>query len=349
MKRITLATLFLGLAAVPAAGQSDLASACSTVPDEARATCLAVAQTAQSAQPQIGILIEGGNPVLGTASTSGLRLGILPRVSGSVRVNGVVGRIPNVLSGASNVDRKKTIALPALGANASVGVFSGVSVLPTVGGIGSVDLLGSATWIPLHALGSDDFAPGSDDFAWGVGARIGLLRESFTMPGVSVSVMRHHLGTVSLGEVCRGGEVPTTGNQSLCPESGDPGEVAFNLTGWSGRAAISKRLLGLGLTAGVGYDRFSSDLDFALRDPRTEPCAAAAGCSAVFRFQDRKVKNRRWSGFVDASYTMLVATLSAEAGWMRGGGAVPGFNDTNSDFDPGSGTFFGSLGVRVSL
>ena len=34
-----------------------------------------------------------------------------------------------------------------------------------------------------------------------------------------------------------------------------------------GRAAIGKRLLGLGLTAGIGYDRFSSEVGYGFRAP----------------------------------------------------------------------------------
>ena len=52
---------------------------------------------------------------------------------------------------------------------------------------------------PLDVKG---FAEDTPDFSYGVGARLGLLRESFTMPGISVSLMYHRLGTVSYGDVC---------------------------------------------------------------------------------------------------------------------------------------------------
>lgn len=349
MKRIAFTVVAVGtLAAGPAAAQDrSLSAACAELPGQAQGVCLTVAQAGQAAQPQLGILIEGGNPVLGTASTSGVRLGVLPRVSASLRANGVLARVPNVLGGAGDLDEEETLPLAALGGNVSVGVFPGLNLAPTVGGFGSVDLLGSATWLPFNAVDAEGFGEESDDFAWGVGARVGLLRESFTLPGISVSVMRHTLGTVRYGRACEGSQTVIAANRFACAAGGDVGEVAFDLTGWSGRAAVSKRLVGLGLTAGVGYDRFTSDVDFAVRADGTATCGGAA-CASVYRFADREIRNDRWSGFVDASYTFLVGTLTAEAGWMQGADPLPGF-DTANEFDPESGTFFGSLGVRLSL
>ncbi len=201
-------------------------------------------------------------------------------------------------------------------------------------GFGAIDLLGSVSVLPLGLL-SDDF--GENAFSWGAGARVGLLRESFTTPGVSVSLMYRDLGEVGFGDVCEGTE--TAG---ACTGGGDFGEIAFGLTNWSARAAVSKRLLGLGLTGGVGFDRFRTDADFAFRTP------AIAGTEQIVRFQDVRVENDRWSAFLDLSYTVLIGSLVAEAGWMQGAAPIQGFPDT-SDFDPREGTFFGSLGARISL
>ena len=65
------------------AGQArGLTGACGEVIDRLRDACFVAAQAVESAQPQLGVLVTGGNPTLGTASTGGLRLGVLPRVSG---------------------------------------------------------------------------------------------------------------------------------------------------------------------------------------------------------------------------------------------------------------------------
>ncbi|HYJ80399.1 MAG TPA: hypothetical protein VEW03_12380, partial [Longimicrobiaceae bacterium] len=294
MKRLIFAGLGLSLAAVPAAAQdSELAATCNGVPQQARETCLTVAQAAESAQPQLGILIAGGNPVLGTASTGGVRLGLVPRVSAGLRLNVVFARVPDIIvdqSGAAQtVNETLGIPAPALGGNVSLGLFPGLSLAPTLGGFGAVDLLGSATWLPFKTLGVEGFDEDTPEFAFGGGVRVGLLRESFVTPGVSVSAMYRRLGRVRFGDVCPGGESPTAPPGGTCLSEGDVGEFEFDLTNWSYRAAVSKRFLGLGLTAGLGYDRFESDVRYAVR--YQDPLAPAV--TRVFRSPQVAVDNGR--------------------------------------------------------
>jgi hypothetical protein len=353
MKRITLATLALGLAAAPAVAQESLAAPCGNpgLPQTAQETCYAVAQAAVSAQPQLGILIASGNPTLGTASTGGIHLGILPRASLSVRVNGVFVRLPEIIASQAGGSTKALndrlgVPAPALGANASIGVFPGVSVAPTIGGVGAIDLVGSATWLPLR-IGSKRF--GGSSTSYGGGVRVGLLRESFTTPGISITETYRKLGTVDFGSVCTGGESPAGPSTSFCTGGGNPGEIHFDLTNWSTRAAISKRLLGLGLTGGIGYDRFSSDVSYAVRyDDPTAP-ATGNGSTRIYRPAGSKLTSSRLSAFADGSLTILVGTLAAEAGWMRGGDPIAGYQQGSGGFDPKKGTFFGSVGFRLSL
>ncbi|HEX8393597.1 MAG TPA: hypothetical protein VF665_14730 [Longimicrobium sp.] len=332
------------LMAGPLAAQGDIETVCASFSNsEVASRCGAVAQAVDAAQPQLGILLAGGNPTLGTASTGGVRLGVLPRVSLTGRVNVVAARLPDIrdveTSGGQATTEQFRVPAPAVGANVSVGLTQGFSVAPMIGGFGAIDLLGSVTVLPL-SLAGDDF--GDNAYSWGAGARVGLIRESFVTPGVSVSVMYRDLGDVTFGTVCEGTEVPTTENRSTCTGGGDFGEIGFGLTNLSGRAAVSKRLLGLGATLGVGYDKFKTDADFAFRAP------SGVGTEDIRRFRDVSVDNDRWSAFVDLSYTVLVGSLVAEVGWMQGDDAITGFPST-SDFDPGEGTFFGSIGARLSL
>lgn len=346
MKRIVPIAVALGLSGAPALAQEGGAAAhCPTVPaGEPREICFTVAQALESAQPQVGILLAGGNPTLGTASTGGIRLGVLPRVSATAKANLVFVRLPDVLAeGAGDAAQRLNDAVgipaPALSGTVSVGLYPGVSLAPTVGGVGAIDLLASATWLPFETLGVEGFEEGNSAVAWGVGARVGILRESFTMPGASVSLMYRRLDDVRFGDVCPG----DLDGSGLCLGDGDPGEVAFDLTDWSARAALSKRLFGWGLTAGAGYDRFSSDAAFAFRfrDP-------TLGVTRVFRSPELEVDNDRWSAFANASFTALFATLALEAGWLQGMEPIEGFPET-SDFDPSDGTFWGSVGFRLAL
>lgn len=343
-KRFALAAAAAALAAAPAAAQgNDIGTVCDQFTDaDARARCASVAQAVDAAQPQLGILMAGGNPTLGTASTGGVRLGLIPRLSASVRVNVVGARFPDIRDYEGGETDAFTVPAPAVGANLSLGILPGVSLAPMLGGFGSVDLLGSVSVLPLELLG-DDF--GENAFSWGAGARLGLLRESFVTPGVSVSLMYRDMGEMSFGQVCEGTETedPLFTNGRLCSTAeGDFGEIAFGLSNWSARAAVSKRLLGLGLTAGVGYDRFETDADLAFRTP------ALAGTERIYRFDDVAVDNDRWSAFLDASFTLLIGSLVGEVGWMQGADPLPGF-PAASDFDPNDGVWFGSVGARLSL
>ena len=339
-----------------AAGAQGVSGNCSRseVPGAAREYCFVVAQAVEAGQPQLGILLAGGNPTIGTASGGGLRLGVLPRVNLSANLNLVFIRLPELLADqaggvASSVNDVVGLPAPALSGTVTVGVFPGVSAIPSVGGVGSIDLIGTASWLPLSAAGADGFEGGASEVAYGAGVRVGIIRESFLTPGVSVSIIRRSLGEVAYGNVCPGvaitrgsAESFSTGN---CTSAGDAGEFALDLTDWSTRAAVGKRLLGMGLTAGVGYDRFSSDLRFGFRAPE----GTVAGQTNYFaRASGVDLDSDRWSAFLDASMTVLVATFGAEIGWMQGTEEIEGF-PAASDFEPGNGTFFGSVGLRVSL
>ena len=350
MKRTFAAALAAALAA-PASlpAQNDINDVCGGFSNADLASrCAAVAQAVDAAQPQLGILMAGGNPTLGTASTGGVRLGLLPRVSAGLRANVVFARLPDIRDQSSEngqvVPDEFAVPAPALGANVSIGVFPGVSLAPMVGGFGAIDLLGSATILPVSLAGVDGLE--KNPVSWGAGARVGLLRESFVTPGVSLSVMYRKMGEIQFGDVCEGTEGPTVGGGGAsCAGGGDFGEINFGLSNVSARAAVSKRLLGFGLTAGVGYDRFDTDADLAFRGPSN---ISSAG-RPIYRFSDVAVDNDRWSAFANGSFTLLVGSIVAEAGWMQGSDAAISSFPSASDFDAKEGTFFGSVGVRLSL
>jgi hypothetical protein len=352
MKRTLAAALAVAFAAPALAAQNDIDTVCGqqfSGNATLQGRCAAVAQAVDAAQPQLGILMAGGNPTLGTASTGGVRLGLLPRVSAGVRLNVVLARLPDIREENSSSDEvgldKFTFPAPAVGGNLSVGVFPGISVAPMVGGVGAIDLLGSATILPVSLAGVEGLE--KNPVSWGAGARLGLLRESFITPGISVSVMYRRMGDLQFGDVCEGEETAYPGepNGRLCSTSeGDFGEIEFGLSNVSARAAVSKRLLGFGLTAGAGYDRFETKGNIAFQGP--PPLGFAP--QPIYRLNDVAVDNDRWSAFVNGSFTLLVGSIVAEAGWLQGQEPITGFPG-KSDFDPKQGTFFGSIGARLSL
>ncbi|CAN5203181.1 hypothetical protein BH23GEM4_BH23GEM4_03480 [soil metagenome] len=344
------------LAGAAPAQESDLSAPCQR-PEVAssRDFCIAVAQTVASAQPQLGILLAAGNPTPGTAGSDGLRLLGLPAVSVGVKVNGVLARLPDVIEsdGRSGTVGEFEIVAPALSGVATVQLFPGFAASPAVRGIGALDLIGTLTWLPFDAVGSDRFVRGSE-FSYGIGARLGVLREGFTTPAVSLSVIRRDLGEVAAGSVCRRDDELATFVDSddefdfelgSCAGSGDPAEYGFGLVDWSGRAAVSKHLLGLGLAAGVGYDAFRSDLRFGLE----ADCPSGVPGRCFARVSGLRAEADRWSAFGNASFSATVFSVTAEVGWMQGDDPVTDFDEARAQFDAGQGTWFGSVGLRVAL
>jgi hypothetical protein len=355
---LVLATLAAGNAG-PASGQRSLSDACAEVAGQSTASCLLAAQAAASTQGRLAALAVGGNPTPGAAAASGLRLGVLPRTTVSLRAAMVAGQTPDLR--AARIEPtdavrfgERSLVLPALTASAAVELTRGYSVAPTLGGIGSLDLLADASWLPLHAA-ADDFQDGSAAVAWGAGVRVGLLRESFGVPGASLSVLHHRMGIVEYGSVCPGGVGTTSRSaagleveEGVCTSAEPSGIAAYStdLRSWSARGVVAKHFGGLGLAAGVGYDRTSGTVGLAAR-----PAPGGFGTPdlSYARVGGAHLRQGRWSGFVDGSWSILVSTIAVEAGWLTGSDPVEGYPRESSDFDPGDGSFFGSVGLRVAL
>jgi hypothetical protein len=355
---LALATLTAASAAAAQEGSAP-ADGCASVGDAVRASCLVAAQGASSAQAWMAMVVAGGNPTPGAASAAGLHLGVLSGVGVSLTASGVVGHQPELREArieptdAVRFGRITAVA-PAISGTATLEVTRGISTAPTVGGIGSLELLGTVGWAASPAP-DGDFGGGSSALSYGGGARLGLLRESFGVPGVALSVLYHRLGRVRSGRVCSSGLGSVSAapdglevEQGLCTDldPGDIGAYSFDLGSWSARGVVAKHLLGLGLAAGLGYDRASSRVDLAAR---TTPGGFATPSREYARIRDARLTQGRWTGFVDGSFSVLVASVAAEAGWLSGGDPVAGYPASSSDFDPRHGTFYGSLGVRVAL
>lgn len=360
--RHLLAVLAVVVGATSLAAQNDVAAPCDRIAqtETLQTRCLQAAQAVVSAQPQLGILLAGGNPTLGTASTSGgFRLGLFPKATLTGRVGVVFVDLPDLLAeqvagggNAGRVVQTLGVPAPAVSATATVGVFDGVNLAPLVGGIGSVDVIASATYLPFDAWDTRGFRDRTRDLAWGGGVRIGVLRESFTVPGISVSGMYRRLGNVGFGNVCDAGIAaettePADGytfHRGECVGSGDFGQFSFGLSNWSARAAISKRLLAIGAVAGIGYDEYRSDLAYGFRG------ASPAGVATpTFRATGLELNSQTLSGFVNGVFALPFIAFVVEGGYMQGVDAIRNFDDLNGEFDPAQGTLFGSVGVRLSL
>jgi len=253
----------------------------------------------------VSLLAAGGSDVPGTASTIGLRLGTVPRVSVALRLSAARLRTPEVLSGTASPGTDAFFAT-ALQVNATVGLLRGFSLDATLGG----DLL---------------LLPGGPGFqdqksALAFGARLGLLRESFTLPGISLSVMQRNGGTVRFGDLTQG----------------DAAQLEWDLSTTSVRATVGKDLLALGLMGGVGWDWSRGDVRMTLSNTGPGSDATASG----------DFRTRRTVYFGGASLTFLIAQISLEGGWATGFTGLPA---QQADFDPGKAVPFGSLALRLTF
>jgi hypothetical protein len=284
--------------------------------------CYRVAEAIQIVQPRVGIALSGGNPVIGTASTLGMRLGAMPRISIGLRASAAAVEVGGIESLSD--EEKMTFPVPAVNADVAVGLFSGFGLGPTVGGLGSIDLLGSVGTIPLPSGEGFDGSP----FSWAAGARLGILRESFTAPGISVSGTYRKVGEIEYGD----------------PElvSEDAYFLMDDLSAWSLRGTISKRLLALGLTAGAGYDRYNSAVQLIVDDPSDV-------IDGQFELSTDELESSRTTFFGNVSLTMMILHLAGEFGWQSGGD--PDFDDQpqaqTEYLDKGG--IYGSLALRLTF
>lgn len=283
------------------------------------AQCTELAVTARSLQGHVGLLAGLGSEVAGSAGTLGRRLGATPRIAIDARAGFGHVALPDLADPGSEPSREATFVVPSVRGGVTAGLFDGFSLLPTVGGFLGVDVL---------AHGSVVFLPTAEGFsssakALTLGARVGILRESFTLPGVSVSVSRRWSGEVAYGSL------GATGERSV---SVDPDVTSI-------RATVGKDLLAVGVLLGVGWDRYSGRAVVEATDSGTS--------SFLVMHEMDSFDDARTLFFGGAAMNFLVLQLSAEAGWAQGFDPVSGYR--GAPFDPTAGNFYGSLAFRLTI
>jgi hypothetical protein len=314
MKR---AAVFAAIAVLTLAGAADaqtLREQCT--PQVWPEYCQRLADAAASIAPRMAMIAAGGNPIAGTASTLGMRLPGSPRVSFALRATAGRVRMPRVTESDATGETTTTAIGTAL--DAGVGLFHGINIGPTVGGFGAVDVIASAGL--LHE-GDDELDAGG--FTWGAGVRIGILRESFTAPGISVSAVYRGLPDVAY----------VLDHEVLSMQLFE----AENNSAWSVRGTVGKRLLGVGLTGGVGYDRTSSDLAVSYMAP-------GPGTGILVQLDESGVSDSRMSYFANLSHTTTILNLVLELGWQQNGDRASGAHRSTR-----RGGLFGGAAVRLAI
>jgi len=259
--------------------------------------CARAAGAGRDLAVYVGLLAGPGAELSGQASTLGRRLGGAPRIAASLRAAGVSVTRPGL---ASASDPPASSFVPSAQATLAFGLFDGFSLLPTVGGFLSFDVMGSGSF--LFFSEGDGFDGRVEVFS--LGARVGILRESFTLPAVTVSASRRFAGALRFGDVA----------------AGDLAQVVLDPAVTSLRATVGKDLFAFGVLAGAGWDDVSS---------QTRVRASDGG--GGFTDHTAKVSGSRWTGFGGLSKQIgVIAWVSGEVGWTSGfapvttgGGASP--------------------------
>jgi hypothetical protein len=327
------------LAAAPGHAQ-DRPEACAAVPQAYGERCIAALQTASALQAQLGMLLSAGGPFVADDPPSPKALS-RRRFQISPRLNFAAVRIPRI-----TLEANPSPPPPLEERLDVVGLAAGVDV--AVGIHGRVDAVASVAYLPFDLIDRRVFKGASGALGVGAGVRAGLLRESGAVPGLSVSVMYRHLNRVQAGNTCeserrRDPTSTTDPPASVCNTPGDVAEAGVGTRGLSARAVLSKRLGALSLGLGGGYDVLSGDGDAAVLGAEGTVAAPAN----LYHARPIDVSNQRVSAFLDAALRLPGAAAVLQLGWMQGGERVAGF-PASSDFSPGDGTWFGSVGVRVS-
>src|SRR5205823_14734660 len=173
---VSLLAIMLGASSLAAQGDPQCA-----MPDpSATAACNTAVDAIRAFHPLAGMIVSGGNPVLGTATS----LGGIGHLTVTARVNAIKASLPNPDSASqSQVPSSFHGAIPAPVVEGALGLLRGR------GGFLSVDALGSAVLLPtsgVSGLSVDSNAAhiGGAALGIGYGARVGVLGGSFPVPAV---------------------------------------------------------------------------------------------------------------------------------------------------------------------
>jgi hypothetical protein len=297
---------------------------CSMPIPEATAACNTAVDAVRAFYPLAGMIVSGGNPVLGSARS----LGGLGHFTLTARVNAIKAALPDpTAANQSPVPSSFNGAVPAPMVEGALGLVKGLG-----GGLLAVDLLGSALILPtgIENLTVDSSATHVSDAAlgFGYGLRVGVLNGGFPVPSVSVSWMHRSVPRLRYGTLG-----PTFG-------TGDRFEFSMDLTSDSYRAVAGWKFVLVDVAAGIGVDRYKSrDTNIRFHDSPTNPTSV--------RTVVINPTNTRALVFVNGGLSLAAVKLVGEIGLQAG--KDQSYVTQFSDFDPKAAHVFGGIGVRFGF
>ncbi len=275
--------------------------------------------------PQLGAVLAGGNPTQGLSGT----LGGLGHFSLGVRANALKGSLPEVDRVAPNTRgaQKSTYGIEEkpigfITADLGLGIFKGMGA----SGVGSVDLLVSASYLPSYTNVNVDIWPPSGSLKFGLGAKVGLLSESAARPGIAVSYLDRGLPSVTISG-----------------KSGDDrlilADLAVRSRSW--RAVIGKTFLVFGVGGGFGQDSYDSKANITVTiAPRSTTPGGAGGPIALGQ------KLTRNNLFGTAWLNVRVFRLVGEVGRVTGG-TIETYNGFDAAYPADGARTYASVGISI--
>jgi len=279
--------------------------------------CLEGVLALEAIRAGVSTAVSQGSDIPGFSSTVGVGEGGMPRLSTSLRFGLTRVKLPVILASQRIPAESGTLTVSTVSGVVALGVFNGFAGPGSTRGVLSFDLLGQAA---ITLLPSED-GFNTKQMVYGYGARLGILREGFSNPGVSLSLVRRFFNEpVGYGSFVEDVQITT-----------DPDITSMRLT-------VGRDFFRAGFNVGAGYDWIGGDV--ALRVDDRE------GGSGSGRTSSEDFTSERISLFAGGQYTWRVFQTSAELGWARGFDGAEGYL---GDFDPASATLFGTLAVRLTF
>lgn len=251
--------------------------------------------------PQLGAVLAGGNPTQGLAGT----LGGIGHFSLGIRANAMRGSlpeldrvVPNTRGAQQSTYTLDTKPVGFVTADLALGLFKGMATT----GFGALDAIVTASYIPEYLGESVDVTVPSGSFKLGFGGKLGILSETTTRPGISVSFLDRELPEVTI--------TGTSGDDKLLLEG-----ISVRSRSW--RAVAGKSFLFMGAGAGFGRDSYDSEATITVTvAPREATNGGTGGPTALGQ------KLSRNNIFGTAWIKSRVFRLVGEIGMVTGGDIV---------------------------
>jgi len=283
--------------------------------------CNAAVDASNVFHPVAGLLVSGGNPVLGSVKT----LGGFPHLSLTARVNATTLSIPDpdYDGTGTTVAEDEEVFAPAPLVEGALGILKGFG--PTR--MFSVDLLASAQLLPtdqVDGLSVDNDARKIGDIALGLGfgARVGVISGRGPIPTVTVAGMIRSIPKITVGDVA----------------GGDASQFGVDLKATNLRAVAGYKLAVLVVGAGVGYDKYTGDADLLIEDQSIPGPPIAVSVD---------LDNSRTMAFLTGAIDLPVLKIGAEIGYQFG--KDQNLRTTFAGNDPSEKRLFAGAGLRFAF